>query len=205
MVESVVRRGQDTHANSAYPNAENGDNKHPLLASGTARIFLYMPLAGIRGRTMLSAVLSGVAKGAWPAQTLTVAPITAKWSSGWLNWSNQPAVGTPTVAVALPALNDGDRFNLDITTLVQAVANGAAHHGWRIVTSAVGPGRVYGFDSGKDSWTLTYEFSDAPRAPTTLSPDGGVVSSGKPVLTFDFTDLGGASTEQGSIEIEVIY
>lgn len=203
MVESIVRRGQDTHANSAFPNAENGDQKYPLLATGTSRIFLYMPVAGIRGRTMLSAVLSGVARGAWPAQTLTVAPITEKWSSGWLNWSNQPAVGTPTATASLPALADGERFQVDITPLVQAAANGAAHHGWRIVTSATGPERVYGFDSGEDSWTLTYEFSDAPRAPTTLSPDGGVIAMPKPTVTCDFTDLGGSSTEQVSIQVQV--
>ena len=202
MGEQVIRRGHDTFIESAHPDREHGDSKYPQVVSAAARTLLFMPLEGVKGRTILSATLTGRVRNAFPAQTLTVQAISEKWSAAWANWNKQPAVLTPSATLAVGALADGASFEVNITALVQTVANGGDHFGWRIKTDSTTGGRFYGFDSGDDSWTLTVVTSDAPQEPTTLYPAGGVV--GIPVWTVscDFTDLGG-STDMSAIQVQV--
>ena len=204
MGEQVIRRGHDTFIESAHANREHGDSKYPQVISGAARTLLFMPLEGVKGRTILSATLTGRVRNAFPAQTLTVQTVAEKWSAAWANWTkNQSlAVTGPTATVATGSLADGASFEVNITALVQTVANGGDYFGLRITTNSATGGRFYGFDSGDDSWTLTIVTSDAPQEPTTLYPAGGVVGVSKWTVSCDFTDLGG-STEQSAMQVQV--
>ena len=202
MGEQVIRRGHDTWVESAHPSLEHGDGKYPQVLNGAARVLLFLPLEGIKGKTILSATLTGRVRNAFPAQTLYVEMPTEKWSAAWVNWSKQPAVGTAVVSTTVGALADGAQVSWSIGSLVQSVANGADYFGFRIRTSLAAGGRFYGFDSGLDSWTLTIETSDAPQIPTTLYPANGAVGLPKWVISTDFTDVGD-STEMASMNVQV--
>lgn len=203
MTETIVRRGHDTWANSNYPAREYGSGGYIQLQSTTRRGFVYLPLAGVRGRTVLSATLTTHVRGTWAAQTLTVRAIASSWSSATLNWNNQPGVVGPTATEATGALSAGDEISIDVTTLIEQVANGVAWYGFRIVTDeAASAQKLASFDSGLTAWTLTVELSDAPEQPSSLAPDGGAVSNPEPIVSWDFTDLGGASTDQASLQVQ---
>lgn len=150
-----------------------------------------MPLdpAQVKGKTILSAVLSVPAQGNWVTQTVTIQALSANWNVSRVNWSNQPGVtGATANSGATGALAAGERFEIDITALVQAVANGQAHYGWRLTTSqSTDISTVRGFDSGNASWVLNVETSDVLPQPTQLSPEG-VIGTDLPVLSFDDVD-----------------
>jgi len=200
---SVVRRGYDSWVDSGATGAEHGSGKWVQVASATRRGYLYMPLKGVRGRTVLSAILAPHVAGTWASQTITAQRAAADWDAATINWSNQPGVVGATASVATGALTDGDQFSLDITALIQQVANGVPWYGLRITTSESTAQKLYSFDSGEPSWVLTLELSDAPEQPSDLAPDGGSVSESEPILSWDFLDLGGISTEQAAFKVQI--
>lgn len=204
MPDSVQRNGRDTFVNSAAPNGERNKNEKLKLISGQAHIYVYLPLPGVRKRTIEQATLSGLAAVAMPAQTLTVTPVGGDWSPRTTTWNEQPALRTAqAVNVAIPATAAGQRFEVDVTAHVQKVADGTKHYGWRIATnSGSTTQRVAAFDAPGPGWVLEVDFVEAPEPPTDLSPNGNVVGT-EPTLTFDFTDLGGASTELAAVRVQV--
>jgi hypothetical protein len=90
----------------------------------------------MKGRTIASATLTGHAHGATLAQTLTFQAAAAKWQASTITWNNQPGVTGATATVVLGVLADGAEFSVDVTALVQAIANGTvSNYGWRVTTS----------------------------------------------------------------------
>jgi hypothetical protein len=194
VAEFDVKTGHDTWLSEASPNAVNPSGRFPAVrAGGSARFrtLLNMPLSASRigGKTILSAILSAPVHGNWVNQTITVQALAASWNQARANWNNQPGVlGATAVSAATGALTAGQRFEIDVTALVQAIANGQANYGWRITTSQSTDRSTFrGFDSGFAAWTLHVEVSDAPAKPTQLAP-AGVISVAKPVLLFDEID-----------------
>jgi hypothetical protein len=202
VTDSTIRRGFDTWVSIDFPSAESGDAKYPKLKTAANRILLHFPVPSLRGRTVLSATLTGHVQGSWSAQTVTATRLVADWAASTANWTNQPGTTGSGASLATGALTDGAEFAINVTTMMQTVAAGGLWFGFRITTDAATQQSVYGFDSGQPSWTLTYELSDAPEQPTILVPDGGVVSATKPKVSWDFTDFGG-STEQAAFRVQV--
>jgi hypothetical protein len=188
-----VTTGSDTWVSEASPASVNPSGRFPALKGGSGDRFytlLHMPLsmARIGGRTILSATLSVPVQGNWVAQTVTIQALAAKYGVANVNWNNKPGVLGATAATATGALTAGQRFELDVTALVQAVANGQDNFGWRLTTSqSTDRSTIRGFESGYSPWTLDIEVSDAPPTPDQLSP-AGVISIAKPVLQVDDTD-----------------
>ena len=58
MADSIIRRGRDTHVNSGAPDKQYAQVKFPRVTSGTHYIYVHLPLPGVRGKTIESAVLS---------------------------------------------------------------------------------------------------------------------------------------------------
>jgi hypothetical protein len=109
-------------------------------------------------------------RGTWLAQNVSVQAL-ASWIPK-ATWSNQPSVTGAAVTTSLMDLDDGDLAELDVTALVQAIVTGQANYGWRITTSSSAVNTVYGFDSGRESWSLEIEYVDEPTAPAQLAPQG---------------------------------
>lgn len=204
MADSTQRRGRDTFVYSVHPDTPYAKVGSLRLTNGSAKVYVYLPLPGIRRRTIESATLSVPVKDAWAAQTLTATPVDEDWGPRKTVWSDQPALRTgQAVSQAQTAKADGERVEIDVTAYVQTIADGAKHWGWCITTSSTANNRLYGFEStGHGSWLLTVDFIEAPEPPTDLSPNGGVVSV-MPVLNSDFTDLGGESTELAALNDQV--
>lgn len=206
MADSIIRRGRDTHVSSAQPDTQFSQVKFPRLTSGTHKIFVHLPLPGVRGRTIGQAILSVPVKDAWAAQNLTATPIAGDWGPRKTTWNTQPALRTGAITAAQTAKTDGQRVEVNVTAHVQAVADGAKHYGWQITTDSTANNRVYGFDATQnvvnDAWKLAIDFTEAPEPPSDLSPNGNLTGI-EPVLTFDFVDLGGASTEMAALNVQV--
>lgn len=204
MADSVQRHGRDTFVNSDKPDTAYQAAERLRLTSGAREVFTYLPLPGIRKRTIEQATLTCPVKGSWAAQTLTVTPVAEDWAPRKTTWNNRPTVRTAqAITSAQSAKSEGERISIDVTDHVQKVADGAKHFGWKITTNSSANNRLYAFNSPDEgSWVLTVDFIEAPEAPTDLSPNGNVVSR-EPVLTFDFTDLGGESAELASARVQV--
>ncbi len=206
MTTTVIRGGYDAHINSDHPNAPHPKAKNLILDFGESRGLLYMPLAGIRGRTVLSAELTGHAgPGGLPAgKTLTWAPLIEGWSAAEATWTNQPGLlGTGSATFDTGAgLAAGEEFAVDVGTALQSVSTGAAWFGWRVTINHTSPVQVRAFNAAATAWTLTVELSDVPAQPTMLSPNGSDVGRPKPVLSWDFTDLG-AFNEQTHARVQI--
>ena len=207
----TITRGKDSFVDESRPNkAFGGQAFLGLRSTDTAqrrRIYLLMSPGTVLGRTIVSANLAGKARGAMPAQTITVQAVASSWSPNRVTWNNQPGVTGPTASASIPALSAGASFSVDVTNLVQQIANGAnggKHYGWRITTSLSGATyQVYGFDSSAEtSWALDVEVSEAPEQPTMLTPNGGAVSLAKWTVRTDYTDLGG-STDLAAMQVQV--
>jgi hypothetical protein len=195
----------DATVRSARPALTDGSGQWVRVKSGEQRGYLRPQLGSIAGRTVLSATLVGRVGPGHVAQTYTVSPVTERWSPGRVTWSNQPAVNSgAAVTEAVSALADGGLVEVDITAIIQSVADGTEWFGLRISTNSTSTGqRFYSSDSGEPAWELLISLSDAPDVPTDLRPDGGAVKDGEPILAWMFTDLGGDSTEQAESWVQV--
>jgi len=205
VTESTIRRGYDTFVNESFPSTEHSDDRYLKIDATTSarkRAYVYFPLPSLAGRTVLSATLSMVVRNTGSAQTISAQAVASHVPMSTMNWSNQPGVTGSVFSTTTGALVNGSVVAVDVGAALQAVANGAKWFGFRVTTGASAELQLWSFESGQDTWTLTYELSDAPEQPTLLSPDGGVVSKTKPVVSWDFTDFGG-STEQAALQVQV--
>lgn len=204
MADSVQRRGRDTYISDDNVDAPHAQAETLKLQASHAKAFVFLPLPGVRNRTIGEAILTVPVKGSVGAQTTTATPVNEEWTPRSTTWADPPSLRTgQAIAAAQGALTDGQRIEIDVTAHVQAVADGAKHYGWEIKTGSGTAFRVYGFDApDHGSWVLTIDFTEAPEPPTDLAPNGSVVGV-VPVLTFDFTDLGGESTELASVRAQV--
>lgn len=194
MADFTVRTGHDTGVAEANPAKNYATGRFPAVRDGDElRVLLWMPiaLAQVRGKTILSAILSCAVRDNWINQTISARALASDWRVAKVNWNNKPALtGATVTSAATGALSDGDRFDLDVTDLVQAIADGQANYGWQITTSqSTARSTFRGFDSGFSSWVLTVEVSDELAEPSQLSPEG-VIGTNLWTLSFDdFDDL----------------
>ena len=207
MTTSTPKKGYDTWIDSTHIHKPHGSTSWLRLLADQYETFVWLPMPDrMKGRTIASATLTGHAHGTLVAQTLTLKAVGARWGAGSITWNNQPSVfGVPFPATAvISGAVDGDEIVWDVTSLVQAVADGTIpHFGWRVTTDAATEQKLVAFNSGELAWTLEVEFDETPDAPTALVPNGTVVGAAKPVVSFDFTEYGAAPTDLASVRVEV--
>lgn len=211
MSEVTVTSVGDAWVNATTTPARRGTNygdtnKVRLLAA-TMRGYLLPELPNLAGRIIVDAYLVGRSAGALVAQTVTLTPVTGRWSPGRVTWADQPAVATTgAVAVAVSAVAAADATVTfpGLASMVQAVADGTAWWGVRVTTSEATTVQEFrSTDSGVPAWELHVTVSDAPEVPTNLRPDGGVVATASPILAWELLDLGGEGTGQAQARIQV--
>lgn len=197
--------GSDTWVRDDRPYRNLAGGPTIRLQASHRNAFVHVPITDVRGRTVLSATLRGHVRSGFAAQTVTVAAVATSWAAGKTTWANQPGVAGASVSTVLGALSDGAAATLDVTAIVQSVANGAAWRGVRLTTSAAtaDTSNWYAFDSSQPAWVLTVELSDAPEQPSDLRPNVGAIASSRPILGWSYTDLGGDSSEQGAFKVQV--
>lgn len=191
MAEFVVRTGYDTFVSELSPTLRGASSGFPRVRDGDEwRTLVFLPLnpALLKGKTVLSATLSGAAHASWVAQTLTLRGIATNWDVSTVNWNTKPSLRVPTTTVATGVLASGGRFELDVTAILQTIADGSPNYGFEIRTSqSTDVSILRGFKSGYASWILTVEVSDVIPRPSQLSPEG-VIGTDLPTLSFDDVD-----------------
>lgn len=202
---TVHRGATDASVSSSKPSTNYADTKALHIESGIGRAFLHFNRPFPLGATVISATLRLYTKGSWgSAPTLTVRRVTEFWGVNKVTWNNQPAVsGTVAASTSHSSSVDADEWAFDVTTALQNVSNGAVWFGFRVEGTNTNPRYFYSADAVDHQPILEVTYSEAPQAPTTLSPSGSrAVSIAKPVLSFDFTDYSG-STAMQSLQVQI--
>lgn len=200
----TVNAGAGSYVNKAYTKSNFSANANWFIQGGTAESLAYfyvaMP-AEIRGRAILSAKLTGTASASNPSAPLTVAALASSLNTKTITWSRgRPAVRTGGKSTTIPARSNGQKFDLDVTSIVQSFANGTPNYGLRVArTSGTAQLKVRATRVG--GWTLTIEFSPEAGVPSDLAPNGGLVGLAKPSVRFSFFDDGGSEFSQAHIQV----
>lgn len=208
MTDLTIKDIKDATVRRLRPGLPDPSGDWIRVKSGDLRGYLLPELGNsVRGRDVLVETLSGHVGPGWVAQTLTVSPITSRWSPGRVTWDDQPTVDAArAVSVVVPSLPDGGIVELPLDGMIQDVANGTAWWGVRVTTNSAADGqKFYARGSGSPNWQLDVVLSDAPDQASNLRPrGGGEVDTVKPlIVAWDFIDLGGDSTEQADSWVQV--
>lgn len=202
-----VSNGTDTyvaqnHASSKYAGS---DMLEFTNISGKVR-YAYLSFAKPfpKGVTILSAKLRMTQRfDETGSTTVTLKKVTQAWTSTKMTWNNKPAVtSTDSKSVTKSTQPKYTVWEFDVTTHMQAVADGAAWYGWRFETTNSTYYRQFFSANASVSGrsvkpTLEVVYIEKPNKPTQLSPAAGRVTAlSKPVLRFDFTDSQGSTTMQ---------
>lgn len=204
MPTPVHRNATDAHVNSGSPSANYVDAKRLLLKSGEAYAYLHFNRPFPLKSTIHSATLRVYTRDSWgTTPTLTVRRISERWAASKVIWNNRPTVTGLADTTTQSSAADGHEWAFDVTSDLQAVSNGAVWWGFRIETDSTTAKYLYSANAVDYQPILEVTYSEAPQAPTTLSPSGSrAVSISKPVLSFDFTDRSGSTTLQ-SVQVQI--
>lgn len=207
MTDLVLTSVGDSWVHSSRPGQNYGSGRWAQVQASNRRALLRPELGNIAGRTVLDAYLVGRVGPGWVAQTLTVTPVTSRWSPGRVTWDNQPTVNSAAaVTLVTGALSDGATITVTgLAAIIQSVADGGAWYGLRITTSSSATGqKFYATDSGEPSWELHVVLSDAPEQPANLRPDGGgAVGGTTPILAWEFAGVGTDSSQQAEARVQI--
>lgn len=194
----------DAWADSTRPSKVQDKGIRLGLDSGAAYAYLYFARPFDLGATVLAGTLRMETKGSWggAAPTLTVRRLSAKPVFSRLTWNNKPGVTGASITASHTSTGDRDVWEWDIATLLQDIADGQAWYGIRIETTSTTLRYLRSAQAADGKPLVTVTWAEPPDAPTTLTPSGGVVSVAKPVVTFDYTDLSGA-TSPAFVQVQV--
>ena len=211
MGSSTLRSGTDSWVAAVKPtsNYTKSGYEH-TCGGGTPGIrysFIRFNNPVPRGGTLISVKLHLFGYGNWGGSSIPISlqRVSQNWVDTKVNYNNRPGVTGSVVTVTQTNPASGTEWIFDITALFQAIANGSAsNYGFRISTSDTAAERLfYGFQASQYKPYLEVVWSDAPQAPTEMSPAGGASTTlAKPVLTFNFHDVSG-STAMGSCQVQI--
>lgn len=193
MTNAIVRSGLDAYVLSAYPNANYAASTRLRADSGEAESFVFFKSPVPRNATVTSATLrfrNAVAQTG--SVTVSAQRIGASWKARRLTWNNKPGVVGSAASATIVNPTTSDWFEIDVTTQLQTIANGAANYGWKIATTFTTLVRLYSLNAAQYKPQLVVEYTDKPDKPTGLVPNGGLaVGLAKPVVQFSYSDPGG--------------
>jgi len=183
----------DSWVDQAAPSQSLGHTTKLSMSSNSGsqrRVFFAFPIAVAPGGIVLQAKLRMYVRdeASWAgSSTLTATRVTQSWKESRVNWNNQPSViGTgATVIVANP--NDGDLVEIDVTSIIQSMANGGTFFGIRVQSSGNSNRSVFSSEANNPDVhpVLHIEWADQQDPPEDLAPDGGrAVSTDTPLLTW---------------------
>lgn len=184
---SIATVATDTYANSNKPDERYGSSNVVVMRAAVTNAYVRPPFPQeCIGRVILSAELAGHVAPGWLAQQVAVRLVGEAWKQGTVTWNRRPPFLAGVTTTATPALSDGGRVSLDVTGLVQSIADGTEWNGFRLSTDGTATQqRFWSSNSGRDAWEFAVEWSDSPEQAENLRPSGGAVASPTPILTWD--------------------
>jgi hypothetical protein len=193
----ILRNVQDSYVDQTKPNKNYNSLGRMYLQDGAfGYLFFANPIPP--GAQVISAKLR-----VWNGDaitgtnTMSLYRVAAKWSASKITWNNRPGVTGAVKTIVRSGSAAGALWEFDVTDMMQTVSSGAAWYGFRIDLNGAARKWIHSSASSTTGKRpqLEIEWSDAPSAPSDLSPDDlGVVSVAKPTLKFDFTDVSGDKT-----------
>lgn len=202
----VSTNALDTYVSASYPSRSYEQASRLFVKSGENLAFVYFTRPFPLGVTVLSAKLRvrTYAVSSTGSRTLTLHLSADRPAYAWLTWNNAPGGMNPIAVTKSGALPGATLWEFDVTEQMQAVSGGALWKGWRFSTSSTETLKIYGHDGGGPYVPeLAVSWSDAPDAPSQLSPSsGGVIADPKPLLRWDYTDVAG-DTEMKALQVQI--
>lgn len=195
MSKALVRSGTDAFVLAAYPNANYAAATRLRVDSGDAESFIFFKSpVPVNGATTVTdgKIRLRCAVAITGSVTISAQRVGSSIKTRQLTWNNKPGVvgSAASATIVNPAV--GDIFEIDVTSQLQAIANGAANYGWKITTTFTTLVRLYSLNAAVSKPMLAAEWTDQPDKPGMLTPYGGLaVSTNKPVLRFSYSDPGG--------------
>jgi hypothetical protein len=205
----IVRNLKDAHVNQQVPTRNYSSTARLKVSAEAGKIkysYVYWARPFPLGATITSAYLRFRNAATWAGSvTVSANRILAAWPTSRVNWNNAPAVGGVMASQNKTGAGNGTLWELDITTLMQEIADGTAWFGVRLSANGDAVKNLHSAQSENSDWRpyVVINWSDAPQAPETMIPDGNsAVSKDKPVLSFDFTDVSG-DTALDAVQVQI--
>lgn len=204
MASPVLKNATDSYVSEKYPTKNYSNVNRIFLADNSAADtrygYLYFGVpSGMAKTTIISAkvkLYSGA--GFSGSVTLSLHRLAAKFTGTKVNWNNKPATTGGAISVTKTGSTLNRMWEFDVTSIMQAIANGAPWYGFRISATNSTAKWIHSAQAvSAYRPTLEIVWSDAPDTPKVLIPDNDeVVSVAKPTLQWDFTDPSGDTTMQ---------
>lgn len=209
---STLRNPTDAYVAESQP-ARNFSKTRRLYVGATSGNIRYaytywgLP-SGLAGSNVTSAVvrLRTGGSGFSGSVTLTMRRLGQKFSVNRVNWDNKPTTTGAAVAVTKTSHSEDQLWEFDVTTQLQAVADGAPWFGFRIEADGTGAKYIHSAEADESLRpVLVVTFSDDPEPPENLKPDDGkAVSLARPVLRWEFDDIASYQLRLFSSEADAI-
>lgn len=182
--------GLDTWVNQSEPSVNYGSGDYLHLQDGERESLLRPHIGAPRESNVVSAILRIRGKGtSGDTYTVTVQRVADPWVEDQVDWNSKPGATGATPSLTATQTVDGQAWDIDVTTLVQTIVNGADYWGFWLTTSDSTERKFYSYDALDFQPVLIVEWSDKPDAPTDLVPSGGsLVSVSKPTVSANFHD-----------------
>lgn len=195
MSKATVRSGLDAFVRATYPNANYAAMTRLQVKTSEARSFVYFksPVPVKAGMQVTSAILRlRTATAVAGSVTLTGQRVAASWKVRRLTWANQPGVAGATAAQTISGPTIDTWWELDVTAIVQAWANGSSNYGIRIISSSSTLMRLFSLNAAQFKPSLVVEWTDKPDTPVVQYPvNGKLIDVAKPIVRTSYSDPGG--------------
>lgn len=198
----TTRSGFDAWVEVGRPSAKHPRDTHYRLRNNECMAYVWMKSPAPVGAIVTKATLVLTARGASTgSRNLIIHRVGASWKEASTNWNNRPATVGAGINHAIGTLVHGQKIEVDVTSIVQAWAGGAANYGFRINTSSSSLHYLTAFNSTAPP-QLVVEWADRPSQPTDLRPSEAASGLAKPHVTFTYQDFGG-NTELASVQVQI--
>lgn len=206
----LVRNITDAHVNQNRPDKNYSSTARLVLAAtgaGAGRYgFMFwgkpFPIGANIGTAKLRLWNSETLDG---SVTVTVERVTEKWSASRVTWNKRPAVGGTAYTLTKTGAASGSLWEIDITPMIQFVANGGAWYGVRITVDGTTARKFHSAQSDNSDRrpVVVIDWADNPDKPEDLNPrNNRAVSVSNPVLTTDFVDVSG-DVQMSAMQVQI--
>lgn len=209
MTFDVIRTSVDSWTDQGLPS-KNFGNSSFLRMNGAASkkygwIFFGKPVPP--GVVVTLAQLKTKIRAGWGGgpHTQTGERIIAKWAESKITDNNKPAVDPLHAGtVAVTGGVGGQELVMDVTLMMQDVANGAPWYGIRLKVDTTGDKSVHSAEAADETMrpVLEVTYVTAPSAPTDLHPTGGrSVADSTPTVLWTFKDTDGDTQAKSRVQV----
>lgn len=194
MGQATVRNISDSYVRQSTPTKNYGTAARLYVGTGFYSYLFFSNPIPLKAK-VTEAKLVFFSAGPWSGSVEVFARLLGgKWSANKVNWNNDPNVAGPAGASQVKSgAGKGTRWEIDISTHMQAVSNGQKFYGFRITATGAAVKSIFSAQAAASRRPyVILKWSDAPMKPADLVPRNlQIVGTTTPVLSWDFVDYSG--------------